>query len=194
MATTKVGIYRSFYGPVLTDSSGQPLRESEWLKKRPFSWVVRWYGADGNRYSKSVNTRKEAERYSQKKQTESREGKADPPQQVTLGVILYTTGLRLREALNLTWSDIDFANSELHVTRRSSSGFVQAWTPKDHQLRTIPLSEQAISHLAAWQAIAPEQCPYVFMDEGRWQYYRSEAEANRWTAGRDLVNNVLRRF
>ena len=33
MATTKVGIYRSYYGPIPTDNAGQPLPESEWLKR-----------------------------------------------------------------------------------------------------------------------------------------------------------------
>jgi integrase len=322
MATTKVGVYRSFYGSVPTDSSGRPLPESEWLKKRPFSWVVRWFGSDGDRYSKSFKTRKEADRFAESKQSDVRGGKADPPaavplrdyyrehqelmkgnlapktlhmQLATLGllgeslgwncplhriamrdierfraersatgiapasanrelkvlkrlfnlaivrgylpqgqnpcasvpmmkvgrkrppycapeqfqalcgkardplmqallVVLYTTGVRLREALHLTWADVDFANAQLHVTRKSANGLVQAWSPKDHEMRSIPLTPQAISFLAAWQSTAPEQCPYVFMDQGRWDYYREQVKAGRWALGRDLVNNVLRRF
>lgn len=106
----------------------------------------------------------------------------------------YTCGLRLREALNLTWQDIAFDEGMLHVTRRKSEGFVQAWTPKDHQLRTIPLPEQAVSLLTAWQCVAPEQCPYVFMDHGRWQYYKRQVQRRRWCKDQDLVNNILRRF
>jgi integrase len=109
-------------------------------------------------------------------------------------VVLYTTGVRLREALNLTWSDIDFGAGQLHVTRKVAVGFVQAWTPKDHEMRTIPLSQPAIDALTAWQSIAPESCPYVFMESGRWQYYRQQVTDGRWSASADLVNNVLRRF
>jgi integrase len=109
-------------------------------------------------------------------------------------VVLYTTGLRLREALNLTWSDIDFAAGQLHVTRKVAAGLVQAWTPKDHEARTIPLSQPVIAALTAWQSIAPENCPYAFMERGRWQYYRQQVSEGCWSAKTDLVNNVLRRF
>ena len=84
MATEKVGIYRSYYGPIPTDESGQPLPSSEWPKKREHSWVVRWFGADGNRYSKSFKNRKEADRFAESKQSEVREGKADPPDKISL--------------------------------------------------------------------------------------------------------------
>jgi integrase len=109
-------------------------------------------------------------------------------------VILYTTGLRLRELINLTWQDIDFESNQLYVTRKKAAGFVQAWTPKDHQMRMIPLASQAVNLVAAWQSVAPEGCPYVFMERERWDYYRLRVEAGRWRAGTDLVNNLLRRF
>lgn len=112
----------------------------------------------------------------------------------TFLVTIYTTGLRLREALNLTWHDIDFETGQVHVTRKSAKNWVQAWTPKDHEMRAIPLSDQAVNLLAAWQSAAPEECPYVFMEHGRWEYYRQEVSQGRWETGRDLVNNVLRRY
>ena len=322
MATTKVGIYRSYYGPVPTDESGHPLPKSEWPRKRQFSWVVRWFGSDGDRYSKSFKSRKEADKFAESQQQEVRQGKGDAPQPVSLKVfydehkqlmtgnvarktlhmqlatlkllagsvgwerpvhriaakdierfrserltaglapasankevktlrrlfnlailrgylpqtgnpcsgvpllkigrkrppycppkdfealagktkdamwramlvVIYTTGLRLREAMNLTWGDIDFAAGQVHVTRRDANGLVQAWTPKDHELRSIPLPKQAIDLLARWQTIAPEQCPYAFMDQGRWDYYRQQIQEKAWRAGQDLTNNVLRRF
>jgi integrase len=322
MATTKVGIYRSYYGPVPTDGSGHPLPKSEWPKKRPFSWVVRWFGSEGDRYSKSFKSRKEAERFAESRQQEVRQGKGDAPKPVSLKafydehkqlmkgnvaaktlhmqlatlkllagsigweqpihrisakdierfrsdrhgaglaaasvnrelrtlkrlfslavirgylvegsnpcvavpmikvgrkrppycspkdfqalanksadamwramlVVIYTAGLRLREALNLTWPDVDFAAGQVHVARRESDGFVQKWTPKDHEMRSIPLPKQAIDLLTRWQTLAPEKCPYVFMDHGRWEYYRQQVQSGTWRAGQDLTNNVLRRF
>jgi hypothetical protein len=40
----------------------------------------------------------------------------------------------------------------------------------------------------------PEGCPYVFMDERRWQYYRQRVSDRKWRQGQDLVSNLLRRF
>jgi len=109
-------------------------------------------------------------------------------------VTLYTAGLRLREATNLTWCDIDFESYQLHITRKKAVGLVQAWTPKDHQMRMIPLPAKTINLLAAWQSAAPEGCPYVFMGETRWAYYHRQVERGRWRAGQDLLNNLLKRF
>ena len=109
-------------------------------------------------------------------------------------VTFYTTGLRLREVINLTWQDIDFESNRLYITGKKAAGFVQAWTPKDHQMRMIPLTAQAVNLVAAWQSVAPEGCPYVFMERSRWGYYRRRLETGRWRAGMDLVNNLLRRF
>jgi integrase len=322
MATEKVGIYRKYHGPVPRDSSGQPLPRNEWSRKRAFRWAVRWFGKNGNRYSKSFESRKEAERFAETKQAEVREGRSDPCPEISLKdfmrehadlmkgnlaastlhlhtvtmellaasvgkhrmlhtittkdierfranrlkkglspssankevralsrvfnlailrgylrpggnpcfgipmlrvaskrpvyvspqefqeiyrrapdslwrallVTIYATGIRYREAINLLWRDVDFEACQLHVTRRTAEGLVQAWTPKDHEMRSIPLPPQAISLLATWQSVAPEGCPYVFMEQGRWDYYRREALSHRWRAGQDLVNNVLRRF
>lgn len=121
-------------------------------------------------------------------------GKAQGELWRTLLVVLYTAGLRKREAMHLTWPDIDFAAGVVHVTRRDAFGFVQKWSPKDHELRQVPLPKQAVDMLTAWQASAPEKCPYVFMDAERWDHYRKEVEAGTWNAECDLVNNWLRRF
>jgi len=109
-------------------------------------------------------------------------------------VTLYTTGLRLREATNLTWCDIDFQSYQLHITRKKAAGLVQAWTPKDHQMRMIPLPAQTINLLAVWQSAAPEGCPYVFMGQTRWAYYHRQVERGRWRESQDLLNNLLKRF
>jgi integrase len=323
MATTKLGIYRAWRGPIPIESSGQAPPKSQWPSKRPFSWVVRWFGFDGNRYSRSFRNRKDAERFAETKQQQVRQGKSDEPKLMTfeqfykehaqlmkgnvapkprhaqlatmtllakqlgwdrrldritardiehfrsrrleenkispytsnkelktlkrvfnlavvrgylptganpcikiamikvgrkrppfccpedfqkilqrsptllmqtLLVMFYTSGLRLREALNLTWSDIEFDSGQLHVARKKAIGFVQDWTPKDHELRVVPMPKQAIDLLATCQTTAPLECPYVFMDGGRWAYYREEVEHGRWNGGCDLINNILRRF
>ncbi len=322
MATHKVGVYRKYHGPVPKDGSGRPLPKGEWPKKRAHRWSVRWFGVDGKRYSKSFDTRKEAERFAETKQNEVREGKPDPCPQITLKefrrehkelmkgnlayatlrlhlavmkelaecfgwnrmlhtvatrdlewfrakrlrtglspssankelgtlrrvfnlailrgylprgrnpclgipmlrvaskrpryvspeefervyaqapdsrwraflVMLYVTGLRFQEAMNLLWRDVDFETGQVHITRRTGEGLIQAWTPKDHEMRSLPLPHQAVGLLATWQSIAPEGCPYVFVEAGRWNYYRQAVRDGQWRPGQDLVNNVLRRF
>ncbi|MBL7107107.1 MAG: tyrosine-type recombinase/integrase [Phycisphaerae bacterium] len=112
----------------------------------------------------------------------------------TILATVYTTGLRLQELLNLTWSDIDFQESQLHVTRKPKVTWVQPWQPKDCEMRVIPLPEQTLNLLTTWQSVAPEECPYVFMEHERWDFYRKKMEADTWKPGQSLSNNVLRRF
>ena len=107
---------------------------------------------------------------------------------------IYTTGIRLQEALNLTWADIDFQTAKLHITRKAQSDWVQAWQPKDCEMRIVPFPEQVVNILTAWQSIAPEGCPYVFMEHARWNYYRTQVARGEWQSGQDLTNNILRRF
>lgn len=107
---------------------------------------------------------------------------------------LHTAGLRLREATNLTWDDIDLASGWLHVSCKKAADFIQAWTPKDNQMRTVSLPSQTASLLGAWRSVAPEGCPYAFMEHGRWDHYRWQVEGGLWPEGRDLTNNLLRRF
>jgi integrase len=88
MATTRIGIYRKYRGPVPKDDTGRPLPKSKWRDTRPFSWAARWFGSEGKRYSKSFDTRKEAERFAEAKQAEVRQGNGDPPESCTMRAFL----------------------------------------------------------------------------------------------------------
>ena len=92
MATKKVGIYRKYHGEAPQDASGRSLPKSEWPKRRLFHWAVRWFGENGNRYSKSFRNRKEAERFAETKQSEVRIGKADPPPSICLSEFIKEHG------------------------------------------------------------------------------------------------------
>jgi len=109
-------------------------------------------------------------------------------------VLAYTTGARKDELLNLTWVDVDFKKNQLRITRKDRSDWVQPWQPKDHEMRIIPIPEKAVNLLMAWQSIAPENCPYVFMEHERWDYYRQQVAQGKWRTGQAMLNNVLRRF
>ena len=294
MATEKVGIYRKYHEPIPTDKSGNPLPKSEWPKKRRHRWVVRWFGSDGKRYSKSFKTRKEAERHSEEKQSEVRDGKADQSENMSLkefakmyldirsdltlkthreysrilrfmqeqlganrqirkitpidarsfiswyrqrkrkdtpvapatvnkairecrrvfqeavncdllrsnpfkgirqekvagsgwhyvtpreyhqlleacpdlrwrGIIClaYCCGIRLGAALNLTWTDVDFETEMLRVVRKRGEVGKSDWTPKDKDMRLIPVPKEAINVLVELQASAEEGQAYVFVN------------------------------
>ncbi len=84
MATTKIGIYRKYIGPVPKDGAGHPVPKSQWPDKRPHKWVARWFGSDGKRYSKRFETRKEANRFAEARQQDVRTGRGDPPARMTL--------------------------------------------------------------------------------------------------------------
>ncbi len=109
-------------------------------------------------------------------------------------VVLYVSGIRRGEMSHLTWDDIDFERYILHVARHSASRYVQKWTPKDHERREIPLPEKAIELLRSWKDHAPEDCPYVFMDPHRWEFYRGRVDRKEWGESRELINNTLRKF
>jgi len=294
MATEKVGVYKKWHGAVPTDKSGEPLPRSEWPRKRPFRWAVRWFGSDGKRYSRSFENRKEANKYAESRQAAIRVGRADEPCAVTLpefakmylglrgdlapstkleqertlrflklqlgeekivskitpldarrflasyrereyrgrkpatatvnkalrecrrifreavacslihenpfqglrqekvaqrpwqfvgpaeyrrligassslrwrGMIAlgYCCGLRLGEVLNLTWSDVDFERSQVRVARKDAAKQRAAWTPKDKDMRTVPLPSPAGSILVELQVTAADGQEYVFVN------------------------------
>lgn len=165
--------------------------------KRLFNMAIsRGYLSEGGNPCGKVTMLKVADKrpaYCSPEQFQSIAAQASEVMWQALIVVVYCSGIRLREATNLTWSDIDFKAGELHVTAKDADGYVQAWTPKDHERRTLPLPEQAINLLTAWQSRAPVNCPYVIMGHGRWSYYREQVDCDLWES-RDLMNNLLRRF
>lgn len=77
---------------------------------------------------------------------------------ITLG---YCCGLRQGEILNLTWNDIDFDAASVRVVRKSATDTVKAWTPKDKDLRVVPLPEAALNVLTELHLHAGERQVYV---------------------------------
>jgi len=292
VATEKVGVYRKYHGPIPKDKTGRELPKSEWARKRPFRWSVRWFGEDGKRYSRSFKTRKEAMRYAEEKQSDVRDGKGDPPANMSLkefakmyldlrsdlspgtrvehartlrflqerlgkksvrlitpiearsfiswfrrrkrkdvrvsaatvnktirecrrifreavdcGLIrsnpfegirqekvagtgwhhvtaseyrrlieacpdlrwrgmvclAYCCGVRLGEVLNLTWADVDLEAKMLRVVRKRGEAGTSDWSPKDKDMRTVPLPKEAVSILLELKASAEEGQVYVLV-------------------------------
>lgn len=69
----------------------------------------------------------------------------------------------LGEVTNLTWSDVDFEKHQLRVVRKTGSESRAAWTPKDKDMRTVPLPKAAVNILAGPQLSANDGQEYVFV-------------------------------
>lgn len=156
MGTTKVGIYRQYYGPIPKDASGKALPRQLWPKKRGHSWLVRWTGLEGKRYSQSFKTFNEADRFAEEKQEEVRDGKSDPPPRISLeqfvkehtkvmkGQVAHETLLDQLRALEMfkahlktkiLLDDITPRNAESFIAARLASGVKIATVNKD--IRTL---------------------------------------------------------
>lgn len=75
----------------------------------------------------------------------------------------YCCGLRLGEVLNLTWSDVDFERNQLRIARKTNTENRLAWTPKDKDMRTVPLPDAAVAVLVELQVSAATGEEYVFV-------------------------------
>ena len=83
------------------------------------------------------------------------------PGMIALG---YCCGLRLGEVLNLTWSDVDFEQCHICVVSKNASDRRAAWTPKDKDMRFVPLPNLILSVLADLQLAAVDGQEYVFVN------------------------------
>jgi len=59
----------------------------------------------------------------------------------------------------LTWRDVDFEQSEVRVVRKDASEKRAAWTPKDKEMRVIPLPTLAVNVLVELQLAAADGHP-----------------------------------
>ncbi len=92
----------------------------------------------------------------------------------------WITGMRKGELLNLTWRDIDFENQVVHVTAKADTESTWQWDIKDHDERTLPLTEEVVNILTELQAAAPEGCPYVFVPHERFQAVLKKRSEGKW--------------
>jgi integrase len=80
--------------------------------------------------------------------------------------VAISSGLRARELVNLTWPDIDFERSVLHVTAKPD------WTPKDYEERAIPLNKAALMALREHKIKRVVLGRYVFSRQDGRKYGR----------------------
>ena len=78
--------------------------------------------------------------------------------------LAYCCGLRRGELLNLTWSDIDFESGRLRVVRKRAMAGRAEWTPKDKDMRVLPMSAEIVNVLTNLHSEAKEGQVYVFVN------------------------------
>ena len=112
----------------------------------------------------------------------------------TLIAVAYGSGLRREEILNLIWSDVDFEQKQLKVTAKRSSIKTIEWEPKDHEIRILPMTDQASQFLADLQLICPEGHPYPFITPARLKHIKQRVKKGTWDSTCSTQNNLIRDF
>ena len=107
--------------------------------------------------------------------------------------LAYGSGLRLEEILNLVWQDIDFENKLVLTNPKISADLLIEWEPKDHEIRTVPITEQSISFLTQMQVAACEGYPYIFISPQRLKIIKMKEHNGEWKSTSTL-NNIHRSF
>jgi site-specific recombinase XerD len=105
-------------------------------------------------------------------------------------LMAWVTGMRKGELLNLTWRDIDFENHVVEVTAKEDTAATWLWEIKDHDERTLPLTEELVDILTRLQVDVPEGCPYVFVPHARCQDVLQKRSEGKWDSIKTRENLI----
>ncbi len=108
--------------------------------------------------------------------------------------ICYSAGLRYAEAVNLVWADIDFAKGTIRVSPKPDGRDTVSWSPKDREVRTIPVPPATIDMLTKLQGASPEGHAYVFLPAERLAFIKAAKVAGKWKDTQGALNNFARSF
>jgi len=113
-------------------------------------------------------------------------------------MIALQTGMRRGELLNLCWGDIDLDEYAIDITPKDNTDETWEWLIKDHEERTVPLSENTTQLLIDIQSKSPTGYPYVFIPQARYDYIQTELRAKgKWSFSSsrlDIYNNFYKQF
>ena len=119
---------------------------------------------------------------------------------------MYWCGLRLAEAQNILWSNIDFKNNRINIVNRPAKKDLPPFSVKNKQCRSVPMPSQVSLLLEKLQEEKVKGCPFVFLTKDSWEGTRlwggvKKKWNNLWKEGkgyqwknRCLMNNCLRDF
>lgn len=83
-------------------------------------------------------------------------------------MLAYLCGLRRSEALNITFSDLDFQRKFIHIQPKKETHQTWAWEPKGKTCRTLPMPEDVEELLHAQREELPPDQPYACLSEIRY--------------------------
>jgi len=113
-------------------------------------------------------------------------------------VVALSTAMRRGELLNCTWNDVDFEKQTIEVSPKDSTGETWEWKIKDHEQRTLPLTDEIVHLLADHQSKQPYGHPYVFVPKRRYRFIQKKLRpAKKWTLSDSrlkVVNNFSKKF
>ena len=105
-------------------------------------------------------------------------------------LMAWLTGMRKGELLNLTWRDIDFENRLVHTTAKVDTPLTWHWDIKDHDERTLPLTDELIDILTDLQVSSHEGCPYIFVPFDRYQDILEKCSNGNWDSVKTRENLI----
>lgn len=105
-------------------------------------------------------------------------------------LMAWATGMRKGELLNLTWRDIDFENRVVQITAKQDTELTWQWDIKDHDERTLPLTDKLIDILTELQVTVTEGCPYVFVPYARYQEIMKKRSESNWDSIKTRENLI----
>jgi integrase len=149
--------------------------------RKPKSTVKRWHYLKSDEYSRLLEA-------------------APSLRWKALYALAYTAGLRLGEALNLTWADIDLKKKVLIVQNREGTDIMPPFYVKDNEKRTIPLPKQTVDLLIELRLSNPGifKVPYILLTERQYNSmiakYDSYRKQRRPWLNRNMANNQLTNF
>lgn len=100
----------------------------------------------------------------------------------TMAIVAVRTGLRIGEIRGLQWADVDLVGGAIRVRRTDPGRKDMATnTPKGNKARTVPLTDETIAALKAWQALTVTDrrntSAWVFPGDSIWSVTKSRAGA-----------------
>ena len=79
-----------------------------------------------------------------------------------------SAGLRKSEVQNLTVGDVNFERNYISVQSKKDTGYTWRWSPKNYQVRRVPLSDSLGNLLAEIVAELPAGQPYLMLSDRRY--------------------------
>jgi len=112
-----------------------------------------------------------------------------------------TSGMRRGELLHLYWSDIDFEEKTVTISRKEAGQFkindavypCMPWQAKTCEERTIPLPDDTLSMLQRFQ-LKSGGSKYVFLSLERLKAISARLESGAWNFKSEPINNLVRQF